>query len=445
MSLASKYQELLSTLSKTRDDEAMTLRNSHDDDLNAYSIFHAIPEGTKQAFVQEAIQQSPVLDRIVGSMCGMGVGDMLGHPFEFEPAQDEPRAGYFDLETFKFHGEANQFRLKRGQWTDDASMGLCMADSLIMLRTYDGSDMRIRFWNWWNRGYNNAFRKDNERSSSVGLGGNISKSLSAITRLRGQKPPPKYEAQGEDAGNGSLMRLTPVPLFFHCSDMEQVHHYARMSSYTTHPGIIAAEACSLLSHLIVRAVNRPEGPVDPKAFLEKYTREYYDMCGLDSKSGWGYDQMKCLVLGKPENATEACWAWRSEKQNIEATLKARGRTYNGYPVSAGYFGSYSLDGLALALWAVYNTTSFDEAVVRSVNLFGDADSHGSITGQLAGALYGYKNIHPKFMQWLNTWDDHEFGTRAVMLYYLGHERQEQMNRTGHADMAVDKANAPGTQ
>merc|ERR1711862_760067 len=101
------------------------------------------------------------------------------------------------------------------------------------------------------------------------------------------------------------------------------------------------------------------------------------------------------------------------------TLWARGDSYNGYPVSAGYFGSYSLDGMALALWSVYHTSNFNEAVTRSVNLLGDADSHGSITGQIAGAFYGYKSAHPQFIEWLTKWDDHDFAVRGIMLTDLG--------------------------
>merc|ERR1712110_1130325 len=137
------------------------------------------------------------------------------------------------------------------------------------------------------------------------------------------------------------------------------------------------------------------------------------------KSGWGYDQMKWLVTSRPVNGTERCWNWKGEHIGIEETLRARGSRYNGYPVSAGYFGSYSLDGLALALWSVYHTTSFDEAVTRCVNLLGDADSHGSIAAQLAGALYGYTSINAKFKQWLNKWDDHEFALRGLVLAELG--------------------------
>jgi len=91
------------------------------------------------------------MNRAMGSMCGMAIGDALGHPFEFMPAQDVPKDSYFDLKSMAFIQESNTFGLKRGQWTDDASMGLCMADSLILKKCFDGGDMRVRFWCWWNR------------------------------------------------------------------------------------------------------------------------------------------------------------------------------------------------------------------------------------------------------------------------------------------------------
>ena len=95
---------------------------------------------------------------------------------------DRPGTSHFDLSTFEFHSEFNKFACQRGQWTDDTSMGLCMADSLILRKSFDGGDMRKRFWCWWFRGYNNAFRKDAERASkkSIGLGGNTQKSLEPL-------------------------------------------------------------------------------------------------------------------------------------------------------------------------------------------------------------------------------------------------------------------------
>jgi ADP-ribosyl-[dinitrogen reductase] hydrolase len=72
----------------------------------------------------------------------------------------------------------------------------------------------------------------------------------------------------------------------------------------------------------------------------------------------------------------------------------------------------------MAMWAIYHTNSFNEAIEKSINLCGDADSHGSIVGQLAGALYGYGTIHPQFLAWLNAWDEHEVAVRAVLLHEI---------------------------
>jgi len=415
----STASELLDELDREADAACMKIGSRQG--LNSYSTLNMVSVERKRALVESAARDM-TLDKVMGCMVGMAVGDALGHPFEFLPTTDVPRDRYFDLETFKFHKESNSFKLKRGQWTDDAAMGLCMADSLLMLRRFDGSDMRVRFWCWWFLGYNNAFRKDRSRSESVGLGGNIAQSLDAISRCKSvDDVPPLYEAKTEDAGNGSLMRFAPMPIYLHCAPLGEMHDLARKSSYTTHPGIIAAEACAFFSHLVRRALELKE-PMAPQAFLDRYAQEYCETTGLAQRSGWGYDQMNWLVTSSPVNATERCWNWKARSLDIAGTLQARGSSYNGYPVSAGYFGSYCLDGLAMALWSVYHTTSFDEAVVRSVNLLGDADSHGSITGQLAGALYGYATINSKFVDWLTEWDDHEFAVRGLLLHQLGMDK-----------------------
>merc|ERR1712159_735366 len=111
--------------------------------------------------------------------------------------------------------------------------------------------------------------------------------------------------------------------------MEEVYDIARKSSYTTHPGAIAAEACAFLGHLLVRALTLPsDAKVDAKAFLDRESAEYYRLSGLSKKTGWMYDQIKQLVQSKPEKQTERCWNWKSESLDIEGTLKARGSSYN---------------------------------------------------------------------------------------------------------------------
>lgn len=397
-----------------------------EDDLNAYSVLQGVPTAEKKALV-ELCASLDILDKAMGALCGMAVGDALGHPFEYITVTDEEGTSHFDLATLEFHGEFNKFACKRGQWTDDASMGLCMADSLIICRRFDGSDMRRRFWCWWFRGYNNAFRKDDSRDSkkSIGLGGNTQKSLEPLeTFADGGIVPPVYESASDDAGNGSLMRLAPVPIFCHSADCKTLHSLARQSSVTTHPGYVAGESCAFFSHLVRKALYVPRGSVSIKEFLDAAAEDFYQASGLADRSGPGADEMKWLVTSSPVQDTERCWNWKNETLDIAGTLAARGWSYNGYPVSADYFGSYSLDGLAGALWAVYHTRSFDEAVVRAVNLNGDADSFGSMAGQLAGAFYGFSSINSQFVEWLARWDDYETAVRALLLYKIGADVQE---------------------
>ena len=178
-----------------------------------YSVFSKWDAQTKQALLLEL--RHPKVERAVGALMGMVMGDSLGAPLEFLSITERGET-YFSLEDFEYTNAYNRFRLKPGQWTDDASMGLCLADSLLVCDGFDGSDLRRRFWKWWYRGYNNAFRFDTERHKkrSVGLGGNIGKSLFV---MKTEPVPPVYipPLPCDDSGNGSLMRLAPLPVFFH--------------------------------------------------------------------------------------------------------------------------------------------------------------------------------------------------------------------------------------
>ncbi|ETO07275.1 hypothetical protein RFI_30117, partial [Reticulomyxa filosa] len=203
---------------------------------------------------QKKKQHNLSLDRYVGCMIGMPIGDAIGHPFEFIPvtlAASNSRPIFNRNSDDPWQNEVNRFRLERGQWTDDASMGLCMADSLIVYQYFNGSDLRTRFWNWWFNGYNNAFQG---KKGSVGLGGNIGESIYSLEL--GEIPSERYEVEHnrEDSGNGSLMRLAAIPIFF--------SQTRTIQSFTTHPGYIAAECCSFMSFIIIRSIHRDESNIN---------------------------------------------------------------------------------------------------------------------------------------------------------------------------------------
>lgn len=468
--------------------------------LQFVSVFTELPaelRGECLALLDAAGGLPTAVDRAVGSLVGLVVADSLGHNFEFLPARDSAPAlssavpssssssaaswlAWFvgwsggsgtsasglwregcaplfeypseDVAGGKFHNPFNRFQLRRGQWTDDSSMALCLADSLLTCGSYDGSSVRVWFWNWLHNGLNNGFRHDAERtdggtcasSLSVGLGGNIAKSLSELDRImQEQHPPfhvpPRFTARGEDAGNGSLMRLAPVPLRYH-NDIATARRVARESSLTTHPGPLAAEACAFLAHAIVRAVHRGGDDDDhdeeeeerggARGFLDELAREYEEevlreRAASSEATPEGLRAVEAVrrllrCEGCGEWSTERCWHWRDPCPGIERTLANRGTEYNGYPVSAGYFGSFSLDGLAVALHCMYHTSTFNEAVARCVNLCGDADTTGAICAQLAGAFYGVGAMDPAWRTMIREWDGGgEVEMRALGLFAQG--------------------------
>jgi len=423
--------------------------------LNGHNSFTA-PRPTVEQ-LERVAASSHRLNRGMGALAGLAVADSIGHPLEFVDVAPESGKGLssWSLREFIADGSTNpfldstnqstaasltsllplpramggrraaaayspgytnpfnKFGLDAGQWTDDTSMALCLADSLLRRRRFDGSDCRVLFWAWWFGGYNNAFRKDSRRSGSCGLGGNISRSLYSMEAH--ETPAPAFDAAGEDAGNGSLMRLAPVALF-HCGDTQRAAEDARASSYTTHPGPIAAEACAFLASLLVLCIDEFDASAtSARAFVCAVADEYAQ--ALEERAGERGVAEVCRLLrsNEPDGGTERNWNWRADSLALGDVMRARGDTYNGYPNSAGYFGSYCLDGLAIALHSVCQTASFDGAIEHCVNFLGDADSHGAICGQIAGALYGYRAIHPKLRANLHAWDDGQVALRAALL------------------------------
>lgn len=137
-----------------------TVRNF---ELQSESIFSGLDVGLKEQILSSARQEikngNMLLSRAVGCMVGMPIADSLGHNFEFEMVQDavKPYSPHIDMPSDNYpeglihnkpYSQVGQFGLQVGQWTDDASMGLCIADSLLLCNGYNGSNVRIWFWNW---------------------------------------------------------------------------------------------------------------------------------------------------------------------------------------------------------------------------------------------------------------------------------------------------------
>jgi len=375
------------------------------DSMSSFSILRA-DDPDKQA-VQEHIKNGTFprdVSRAVGAGLGLPVGDALGAPLEFAPV----RYGSSELVTMGQpevwnHPSYNKFRLKSGQWTDDASMSLCVADCLLANDGFDPLDLRLRFLNWWQFGYNNAFGSDESRGGSVGLGGNIGSSFSEFMRKRTE-----YTTAGDrrTSGNGSLMRLAPVPLFYANDDIDTAMDVAYRHSKTTHQGDEAAECCRLLTFIVIKAIKYPGDGAVPLSILENLGEEfksscYSVQCLAESRNEERHEENKELKLADRK------WNWKDPDFRYCAS-RAREQP--------GYVGSYAMDNISMALHCVYTTTSFEEALLKCANMRGDCDTVCAVTGQIAGAIYGVESIPAQWIEEVQRWDNG--GDIALKMYKL---------------------------
>jgi len=271
-------------------------------------------------------------------------------------------------------GPQGAFSLKPGQWTDDASMGMCLADSLLATYpAYDGVDLMLRFTGWWDGGYNNAFSRDTPQRSSCGLGGNISQ---ALYRFRRHGEAQTQAGTRETSGNGSIMRLAPAPVCFH-DDVDRARQISRLQSLSTHQGRESEGCCELLAKVIVTAIHSPPGST-AKEILEEATKDF--VCEYAPS----VTALAASTMEK-EGGKDRNWQWKADDYRYSPS---RARQMPGWVVSLHtsrhgnrYIGSYAMDGACMALHCVWKTTSFEEAVLTAASLCGDADSVASVAGQ----------------------------------------------------------------
>jgi ADP-ribosyl-[dinitrogen reductase] hydrolase len=287
-------------------------------------------------------------------LVGLAVGDALGTTLEFSERDQYP------LHTEMKGG--GTFRLKAGEWTDDTSMALCLADSLLDKGKFDAKDTMDRYVRWWKNGENSS----NGKCFDIGI--TTSDSLS------------RYEKSGDPwcgltdpstSGNGSLMRLAPIPIFFH-DDIDQARSMAIAQSRTTHASEESIQACEYYCTLIVEAIN---------------------------------GELKDRILrGRDLLMSEKI------RQIVRGDWKGK---YRDHIQSTGYV----VHSLEAAMWSIHTSKSFEEALVKAVNLADDADTVGAITGQLAGAIWSYEAIPSR---WLQSLKQHEHIVRlARKLYCAG--------------------------
>lgn len=277
---------------------------------------------------------TPVQDRARGALLGLAVGDALGTTLEFSARDSLPPHSAMT--------GGGVFNLAPGVWTDDTSMALALADSLLAHPQFDPSDLMRRYVSWYRTG------EYSPTGECFDIGGTV---RGALDRFRVTGKPYAGSTHPQSAGNGSLMRLAPVALR-HLHDADAARRLAVDQSRTTHGATQATEACALFTDLLREAI------------LGRSKAEVL------APRPWP---------GDPAIAAVAAGAWRGKDR------------------SAIRSGGYVMDTLEAALWCVDRTDSFSEAVVLAVNLGGDTDTTGAVAGQLAGALHGLTGVPARWL------------------------------------------------
>lgn len=280
-----------------------------------------------------------LLDRMRGCLLGLAVGDAVGTTVEFKSR------GSFEPVTDMVGG--GPFGLGAGQWTDDTSMALCLAESLIEKHGFNARDQMERYVRW----YRNGHLSSTGRCFDIG-----NATSSALHRFERTSEPFSGSTDPRSAGNGSIMRLAPVPMFYY-PDTEQAVLMASDSSRTTHGADECLDACSLYAYMLVKT--------------------------LDGKS-------RDEILFTPDNIK--LMEGMSPKIQAIAAGEYRDKT-EGQIRGSGYV----VESLEAALWCFHTADTFRDAILKAVNLGDDADTTAAVCGQIAGAYYGESGIPPEWL------------------------------------------------
>lgn len=293
-------------------------------------------------------------DKIIHStLLGVAIGDALGVPVEFRGRQelkDSPGINFMGYMCW------NQ---PPGTWSDDSSLTFCLAESLC--NGYDLDDIANNFVKWFQSGYWGAHHK------VFDVGGTTRHSITRL--IKGESPLYSGNMMETDNGNGSLMRILPV--IFYLKDetnIEKIYKTVKEVSAITHAHFRSIFSCFIYTIFALELLKNKTKEEAYKVMQEK---------------------VKKYAL---EN--------NFSKQELSLFSRVLNNNIFEYDETEIASSGYVLHSLEASLWCFIKCQSFSAAVLRAVNLGGDTDTTGAITGGLAGLFYGYDSIPDKWIDQL---------------------------------------------
>ena len=303
---------------------------------------------------------------ILAGICGTVVGDAIGVPVEFTSREERRQDPVTDMREYGTHSQP------KGTWSDDSSMMLATMESMISGEKIDYADIMEKFRGW------RMYADYTPYGNVFDIGITCSR---AISQYRPGSDPLKCGGMGErDNGNGSLMRIMPVSLYYAIrpdywddSVFREAVKAIQNVSCLTHAHPRSLIACVLYTSVCHELIFREGKSVEEAVSLAlEKTLRFYDV-NRDSLAQQNQDF--------PEE--------------IKKDTYYRLRDITGFASLAEsqiQSGGYVVHTLEASIWCLLNTSSFSECVLKAVNLGDDTDTTGAVAGGLAGLLYGFEGI-----------------------------------------------------
>jgi len=291
-----------------------------------------------------------MIERLVKSaLFGVAVGDALGVPTEFcsrEYLRKKPITDMIGYGTYNQHA---------GTWSDDSSLTFCLAEALT--QEFDLNVIGQNFVEWY---YDN-FWTAREEVFDIGNSTRI-----AINRLaHGESPSLTGDFDESSNGNGSLMRILPLLFYLLDKPIDERFELTEQVSSITHGHIRSVIACF---YYLEFAKHITEGMDKFESYrsLQSEISDYLTKRSLNPLEIKLFDNL------------------------------LRNEIYT-FPENKIYSSGYVLHTLEASIWCFLTTDSYEKAVLRAVNLGEDTDTTASVTGGLAGLLYGVESIPQKWL------------------------------------------------
>ena len=287
-------------------------------------------------------------EKIYNTLYGAIVADALGVPVEFK-----------DREYLKKHPVTDMigygtYNLPKGSWSDDSSMMLCLADSIGKTEGIVYEDIMKRFWNW----YKHSKYTPDHNSFDIGR-----TCHAALVNYHNQKDPLDCGLKDErDNGNGSLMRIAPLPLYLYqiysnkTMDLEISYEYIHNVSSLTHAHSVSLIGCDIYCAVMLEIYN-----------------------------GTNKEDLLKIALPKIGKYVKEHPAYEAALQKYDRIFH---QSFKDIPENEIKSSGYIVDTLEAALWCFLNTDNYRDCVLKAVNLGSDTDTVACVAGSIAGLYYG---------------------------------------------------------